>query len=263
MNFKVPVLAATIGAVLITGAGLDIAPTPATNIREQVEPCQTVFGAQVCTWSRTSGSSVVSYGATIPMAVVENSPDDAPMTWPPTMAAGIPMPADARGATGINHMTIYWEPHGHPPTPFLTPHFDFHFYVIGDSARMAISCADSTKPAELPPGYTLPDMDLPEIGHLPGVCVPQMGMHALVTTELQDTVTFSGTMVMGFYQGQPIFYEPMIARAKLLERRSFSLPMATPAGLGAGVHYPTRFDAEYDPAIPGYRLVFSGLPSGR
>jgi hypothetical protein len=76
-------------------------------------------------------------------------------------------------------------------------------------------------------------------------------------------VIFGGTMVMGFYQGRPIFYEPMIDRAKLLERRSFSLPMVTPAGLGAGVHYPTRFDAEYDPAMPGYRFVFSGLPGAR
>jgi hypothetical protein len=102
--------------------------------------------------------------------------------------------------------------------------------------RKAITCADSTKPATLPAGYSLPDMDLPEIGRLPGVCVPQMGMHSLPTPTLTDTVVFSGTMVMGFYQGRPIFFEPMIARAKLLERRSFSLPMVTPAGLAAGVH---------------------------
>ena len=261
MNFKTPILAAALGGALLTGSTR--APVPATEIREHVGACQPVFAAPVCTWSRTSGSRVVAFGATIPMAAIQNSPDEAPMTWPPTMAAEIPMPADARSATGVNHLTVYWEAHGHPPTPFLTPHFDFHFYVIGDSQRMAIDCADSTKPAVLPAGYTLPDMDLPDIGHLPGVCVPQMGMHALVTTALQDTVIFSGTMVMGFYQGHPIFFEPMIAWAKLLERHSFSLPMATPAGLGAGVHYPTRFEAEYDPAIPGYRFVFSGFPGGR
>jgi hypothetical protein len=90
-----------------------------------------------------------------------------------------------------------------------------------------------------------------------------MGMHALVTTALEDTAVFSGTMVMGFYQGQPIFFEPMIARAKLLERRTFSLPMATPVALGPGVHYPTRFEAQYDPTLPGYRFVFSGLPGAR
>jgi hypothetical protein len=263
MTFKAPVLAAGLGAALVTLSGLARVPAPGAEIQEHIAACQPVHGAPVCTWSRTSGSKVVAFGATVPMAAIENSPDDAPMTWPPTMAAEIPMPADARSATGVNHMTIFWEAHGHPPQPFLTPHFDFHFYVIGDSARKGITCADSTRPAVLPRGYTLPDMDLPEIGRLPGVCVPQMGMHALVTTALEDTVAFSGTMVMGFYQGKPIFFEPMIARAKLLERRSFSLPMASPDGLPAGVHYPTTFEAQYDPAMPGYRFVFSGLPGGR
>lgn len=262
MHSKAPILAATLGVAFLTGSAPTWAPAPAPEIRETVGDCQLVFGAPVCTWSRKSGSRVVSFGALIPMAAIENSPDDAPMTWPPTMAAEVPMPADAKSATGVNHLTVFWEAHGHPPTPFLTPHFDFHFYVIDSGERMAITCADSTKPAVLPPGYTLPDMDLPEIGHLPGVCVPQMGMHALVTTELEDTATFSGTMVMGYYQGRPIFFEPMIARAKLLERRSFSLPMVTPVGLAAGVRYPTRFEAEYDPVLPGYRFVFSGLHGG-
>ena len=262
MNLKAPVLFATLGGALITGFATIRAPEPTPPTREHVEACQPVFGAQVCTWSRTAGSRVVSFGATVPMAAIENSPNEYPMTWPPTMAAEIPMPADARSAAGVDHLTIFWEAHGHPPAPFLTPHFDFHFYVIDTGVRNAITCADSTKPTELPAGYSLPDMDLPEIGHLPGVCVPKMGMHSLPTTALQDTTLFSGSMVMGFYQGRPIFFEPMIARAKLLERRSFSLPMATPAGLGKGVHYPTRFEAEYDPAMPGYRFVFSGLPGG-
>jgi hypothetical protein len=259
MTIKPPIVAFALGAALILLFGPGFA-SPVPDIREHVKDCQPVFGAQVCTWSRTSGSKVVAFGATVPMAVIENSPVDHPMTWPPVEAAAIPMPADARSAAGVNHLTVLWEAHGHPPAAFLTPHYDFHFYVIDGDARKAISCADSTKPGALPAGYAMPDFDLPEIGHLVGLCVPQMGMHSLPAPMLQDTVIFSGTMVMGFYQGRPIFYEPMIARAKLLERRSFSLPMVTPAGLGAGIHYPTRFDAEYDPAMPGYRFVFSGLP---
>jgi hypothetical protein len=262
MTFKPPIVAFTLGAVLILVLGPGGAPAPATEVQEQVKDCQPVFGAEVCTWSRMAGSKVVAFGATVPMASIENSPDEFPMSWPPAALAEIPMPADARSATGVDHLTVLWEAHGHPPAPFLTPHFDFHFYVIDGDARKAITCADSTKPATLPAGYSLPDMELPELGRLVGICAPQMGMHSLPTTMLQDTVVFSGTMVMGFYEGRPIFYEPMIARAKLLERRSFSLPMVTPAGLGAGVHYPTKFDAEYDPAMPGYRFVFSGLPGG-
>jgi hypothetical protein len=263
MHFKTPVLAAALGSLLLTGSGLTWAPAPASDPHEHIGACQPVFGAQVCTWSRTSGSKVVAFGATLPMAAIENSPDSMAMTWPPTMTAQIAMPADAMSAAGVTFLTVYWEAHGHPPQPFLTPHFDFHFYVISDSARMAITCADSTKPATLPAGYALPDMDIEGIGHLPGVCVPQMGMHSLPARELTDTVIFSGTMVMGFYQGQPIFFEPMIARAKLLEKKSFTIPMVTPAGVPAGVHYPTKFEARYDASIPGYRFEFSGLPGGR
>lgn len=67
---------------------------------------------------------------------------------------------------------------GHPPKPFETPHFDFHFYTISDSARRAIDCTDKLKPAALPAGYTMEDMTIPGIGLLVGTCVPRMGMHA-------------------------------------------------------------------------------------
>ena len=251
----------SLGGVLITVAigtvavGMSVSPDSRITQGE----CRAVNGADLCVWAETSADTLTSFGMTVPIQAIQNAPSEAAMVWPPVPVATIPLPDVARSASGFDNVTVYWEPHGHPPAAFLAPHFDFHFYVISDSQRMAIDCADSTKPAVLPAGYSLPDMDLPDIGHLPGVCVPQMGMHALVTTALQDTVIFSSTMVMGFYKGQPIFFEPMIAKAKLLERRSFTLPMASPAGVPAGVHYPTRFEAKYDGSIPGYRFEFSGL----
>jgi hypothetical protein len=193
------------------------------------------------------------------MAAIDNSPADAAMAWPPVATAVIPLPSEARTATGVDHLTFYWEAHGHPPTPFMTPHYDFHFYAISDSERRAIDCADKRKPETLPTGYSLRDQDLPGIGLLTGLCVPQMGMHSVETAAFQDTTLFSGAMVLGYYAGHPIFFEPMISRATLLQRRSFSLPLPTPAGLGTGVHYPTRFEAEYDPSVPGYRFVFSNF----
>lgn len=53
---------------------------------------------------------------------------------------------------------------------------------------------------------------------------------------LEPTTPFSGTMVLGFYNARPIFFEPMVAKAKLQERKSFTLPLVTPPGLAAGVH---------------------------
>ena len=181
------------------------------------------------------------------------------MVWPPAAAAVIPLPAEVLAAAGVSHLTVYWEPHGHPPGAFMTPHFDFHFYSISDSARQAIDCASKTKPDTLPAGYAMADMDIPGIGLLIGLCVPQMGMHSLPSAVAQDTTLFSSALILGYYDGHPIFFEPMISRATLLERKSFGQPIPTPAGLGAGVHYPTQFEAVYDAAIPGYRIVFSGF----
>lgn len=80
------------------------------------------------------------------------------MVWPPVVEAVVPMPAEARAATGVDHLTVYWEHYGHPPTPFLTPHFDFLFYTISNAERQTIDCANKTKPAILPTGYSLLDI---------------------------------------------------------------------------------------------------------
>ena len=233
------------------------APEAAEQSQEVAGPCQPAFGSPVCTWARMEGAELEALGATVPMASIEQTPTDPPMAWPPVAEAVIQIPAEARAATGVDHLTVYWEAHGHPPGPYLTPHFDFHFYVISDSARRAIDCADSAKPTELPSGYALPDVEIPGIGMLKGLCVPQMGMHALEAAALKDTTLFSGAMVVGYYAGKPIFFEPMISKAMLLEKKSFSLPLSVPTGLPAGIHFPTRFQADYDAALPGYRFVFS------
>ncbi|MFO7589036.1 MAG: hypothetical protein R6X22_13390 [Gemmatimonadota bacterium] len=62
-------------------------------------------------------------------------------------------PAGARAALGMDHMGINWEPHGHPPSVFLTPHFDFHFYNIATDDVDAIDCSDASKPATLRAEY--------------------------------------------------------------------------------------------------------------
>jgi hypothetical protein len=82
-------------------------------------------------------------------------------------------------------------------------------------------------------------------------------MHAISSSELTSTAPFGGTMVLGYYDSKPIFFEPMVAKAKLMEKKSFSLPMTVPKGLGKGVQYPRKFNAVYDAKMPGYRLVFT------
>ncbi len=242
-------------AVALAGCG-NTTPEPSTVEGE----CADVYGGNVCTWATLSGTNTVTeFGVTVPLASIERAPEDMEMVWPPVLAASLELPAAVTTAMGVDHLTVYWEPHGHPPGAYLTPHFDFHFYSISNGTREAIDCADQTKPADIPEGYRLVDVEIPGVGMLPGLCVPAMGMHALLASELEGDEIFDGTMVIGYYRGSPILFEPMIARDMLTRRQSFDLPMPDVAGLPEGVRYPRRFRAEYDAANDAYRFIFSGV----
>lgn len=245
---------------LAGAAGVLLSGLAACSKRQIVQgECRPVNGANVCVWAESSGNTLVAFGATVPVGSVENAPADAPMVWPPVAAAAIPLPEAVSSATGFTVLTVYWEAHGHPPGPYLVPHFDFHFYTIPAGDADAIDCADSTKPGRLPTAYELPDVSIPQLGNLIGLCVPKMGMHALLGAELHAPTTFQKTMVVGYYRGRPIFVEPMITRATLLERRSFLLGIPDVPDRPANVRYPTRFRADYDSTSQAYKFVFSDL----
>jgi len=223
--------------------------------------CADVFQGQVCTWARMRGDSVVDLGATVALASIENAPKDAQMAWPPVPSAALAVPAAAQRQTGLTHLTMYWEAMGHPPGPYMTPHFDFHFYTISPAERLAMDCTDVSKPATLPEKYALPDQTLPPemakmigVSTLIGVCVPQMGMHSLPAVELESTQLFRGTMVIGYYSGKAIFVEPMITQAMLMEKAAFDLPIPSIPGMSG--NYPRAFHADYDAEKQVYRFVF-------
>ncbi|HZP87914.1 MAG TPA: hypothetical protein VFB54_13950 [Burkholderiales bacterium] len=233
-----------------------------TLLSEVKGTCTEVYNGAVCTWAKMNGDLPLEVGATIPIATIENSPPPQNMVWPPVPIAALDIPLPARAKSGLVHFSMYWEGMGHPPGAYMTPHYDFHFNAITSAERMAIDCSDLAKPAALPVAYALPDIPLPpDMAHMMGVpalvglCVPQMGMHAVPASEVESTQPFRGTMVIGYLRGKPIFVEPMISRAMLLERKSFDLAVPEIHGF-AGAH-PTRFRADYDAAKQEYRLVFS------
>lgn len=251
-------------AVLITVLGACAKEAPVVEVQGE---CATAHQAQLCTWARVQGTTVVAVGLTVPIASIENAPVDQPMVWPPPMIATLSMPEAARSQAGLTELTAFWEAHGHPPGPYLTPHFDFHFFTIPTAERSAIDCTDKTKPSSLPAGYSMPDVVLPPplaelAGGNPliGLCVAQMGMHSLLTSELESTETFRGSMVIGYYHGKPIFIEPMLSQALLLEKRSFELPIPSIPGMMRA--YPRTFRAEYDAQQQAYRFVFSDFGTG-
>jgi hypothetical protein len=217
--------------------------------------CGVLYGGEVCTWAALSGDQVVEFGATVPIQAIESAPLDLEMVFPPKPVAVIPLPQEVVGATGFNHLMVNWEPHGHPPALFAEPHFDFHFYTVDPAAVTAIDCGDVAKPARLPEGYALPDITIPGLGELVGLCVPGMGMHAMLADEVDQTEPFGASMLVGYYEGDLIYLEPMIAREKLLAAEGFTIevPAVTTA---ANVRWPSRFDAVYDESSQTYRFTF-------
>jgi len=236
-------------------------------VTEAQGDCGTVFTGRVCTWSHSRGDSLVDVGATVPLASIENSPADAQMAWPPVAEAKLKLPAAVHAGSGLSQLTMYWEPMGHPPVAFQTPHFDFHFYVVPPGDELGYDCTNRTKPAALPADYLLPDEAMPPevakmigVDTLIGICVPQMGMHSLPSADYALTTAFRGDMVIGYYAGKPIFIEPMLSKAMLMEKKSFDLPIPVIPGY-AGV-YPRTFRAEFDEQQQSYRFVFSGFARG-
>ena len=244
--------------VLTLGSACD-EPAPTVTVVDGA--CEDAYGANICTWARLDGDRIVELGATVPMASVQNAPAEQEMVWPPPDVANIPMPAVAQERLGIHYVKINWEAHGHPPGAYLTPHWDFHFYVIPRAEGDAMDCSNLTMPTELPVGYELPDVEIPGVGTLTGFCVEKMGMHSLLRAELEGEQPFSGTLVVGYYGGSPIFFEPMITRELLLRQQTFPLEFPEIPGVDPDVTLPTRFEARYDESASEYRFVFSGFPS--
>jgi hypothetical protein len=243
---------AALGALLLAAACGPGEPA----LEDVAGQCGDVYGSQVCTWGQRSGGRMVAFGATVPMAAIEGAPAEMEMTLPPLPVATIPLGEAVRAATGFDHVNIFWEAHGHPPGPYLTPHWDFHFYNMTPAEVAGIDCSDPSKPAELPAGYALPDVDIPGMGTLIGLCVPAMGMHSLPEAQLTDTTLFAKTMVVGYYGAENIFVEPMIAQSTLTARRTFDVAMPAVAAPAAGVTYPARFHATYDSTAQAYRFTF-------
>jgi len=245
-------------AIVVLAAGAVAAVLPGRS-GSTSQTCTVVLGSEVCAWVTMEGARAVELGATIPVGLIEAVDLDAEMTWPPRQLAAIELPAEARAALGIDHLAINWEAHGHPPATFMAPHFDFHFYNITQEAVSAIDCADLSKPESAPAGYTLPDIEIPGMGTLVGLCVPLMGMHAMPDAEVGATDSFEASMIVGYYGREPIFFEPMVSRALLLKRADFEMTVPEVAGLPAGVRYPRTLQAKYDRKNDQYRLVATGF----
>ena len=199
-----------------------------------------------------------------------HSPDHGPGTHGPYSEYLLELPAD--NPTPYRFVEVDWNPHGHGG-PYTSPHFDFHFYRVPLATRNEIDLVDpafaekaARLPAEseIPAGYASTHVLLNTTPA--GMTVPRMGLHWLdvASPELPPSnQPFTTTFIVGSWNGQVIFDEPMVTRDFILAQRftptaaSIPLPQAkryVPAG-----HYPVSYGITWDDATREYRITLQGL----
>ena len=162
--------------------------------------------------------------------------------------------------TVIEHVVINWEPEGHPPANvYDVQHFDFHFYLVGQTEQMKItfsssndSAAPSQQPAPelVPPGYILP----------PGTAVSGMGVHVINPTAAEfQHQPFTATFIYGYYNQQQAFLEPMVSLQFLVSKPSFSASVPRPVAYTKPGAYPSTYGIKFDAANNVYEVSLKDM----
>jgi hypothetical protein len=184
----------------------------------------------------------------------------------------VTFPDEVAAQTFFNHFVVDFDPAGHPPGPYLTAHFDLHFYGITNQERVAIDCQGEPLPEGLTAGtpansndyvpnfFLIPDTSLsgPDSD---GTCVPQMGVHAVDVRSPEMNpeapAAFTETYIIGYHKGRMAFLEPMITQEFFTSRPELSWDVPRPALLGRAVLWPGSFSAFYNAEDDMYELTFS------
>ncbi|HET7469395.1 MAG TPA: hypothetical protein VFJ81_06950, partial [Gemmatimonadales bacterium] len=199
------------------------------------------------------------------------SAEHAPGTHGPHREYLLELPAG--NPTPYRFVEVDWNPMGHGG-PYTAPHFDFHFYRVPLAVRNEIVLEDpafaqkaARLPAadEMPAGYVSSHVLLKTTPA--GMTVPRMGLHWLdiKSPELPPSNRpFTTTFIVGSWNGQVIFDEPMVTRDFILAQRtgpasadSIPLPLAqryVPAG-----YYPVSYAVRWDREAREYRIALKGL----
>jgi len=150
---------------------------------------------------------------------------------------------------------------------YTHPHFDFHFYTVSESSQMSIMPSDPQYEAKL---EKMPAEQFRPVGmiKLPSG-VPMMGAHWVDPTshELQPpphNMLFTQTFLYGSYDGQIVFYEPMITKAhieslKTVAGNAITSPIKLPTSFERPEYFPTQYTLAWDAAAKEYRIALDSL----
>jgi hypothetical protein len=157
-------------------------------------------------------------------------------------------------ATGIQHIVLNWNPHGHVPRNIYgVPHFDFHFYLIGEKTRAEIK-GDAKETTIPTPTQYIPK----DYAAAPGA-VSHMGVHLvdLKSPEFNGH-PFTYTFIYGAYDGRVIFFEPMITLAVLQSHPNVTEPIRQPQTPADAGFQPAEYQIRYDAAKHEITVALTG-----
>ena len=181
----------------------------------------------------------------------------------------------------FQYVEIDWNTEGEPRGPngsFISPHFDFHFYLLPrETIEHELECVSSNGKTcdafltdyeqtrrfqDMPEGSHVPDLYRPDVGS----AIPAMGMHHLDMTAdyTVDAVNHTPVLIYGSFGGDIVFAEASVTLYTLQDAKAapdhrISFPFHQPASFDTAIDWPTEFFIEYLPDTGGFRVGFAGF----
>lgn len=184
--------------------------------------------------------------------------DEAALEALPATETELVLPLGPESAP-FKEIAVNWNPRGHePPGIYDVPHFDFHFYMIDERSRDAIATDEAglARLGKAPPASQVPAGYVPTPGG-----VPRMGAHWVDPSAFPELHggTFASSPIIGTFDGQFTFYEPMVALSYLRSKPNLRSALKEPPEVVLHGRYPTAYSVGYDPAIHEYTVALEGM----
>jgi len=247
------VIALGAGALMVYGCSGGTESTPPSAVQPAPPasaPSRINFGGGIATsfLSRDAGGAPLTLGVRLSQEVITG-------VGPAQLSAILELPP-AADLLPFNHIQIDWMPGGHSPFGvYNLPHFDVHFFMIGQTERANITLADRTAMFRVPQESAIPSGYRADSEGFAA-----MGVHWLDSQAPEFAQQpFTRTMIHGFHDGRMIFQEPMVTKAFLETRPDFRAPVAQPREYARPGYYPTSYRIAYDAATGDYIIALDSL----